>query len=144
MQAYDITNHPYADGITSKAEVFGLHVEPTIKKMVLELKIKHYSDGVYLPELDKLTTSVGDNTVQLPTGQTQEIEQQKVDENGQPMFDENGLPIMETVTVDVTMGDYDLWEYQWDNNVPGPTIMQNAITQLDQSGKINSKCNYRQ
>lgn len=143
MQTYSISNHPTATSVTRVAEVIAMDINVTGKVLILFLMIKHYISGVYLPEMNKSIRATGDNTVQIPTGQTQEITQQKVDENGNPMVDENGEPIMEEVQTPIMMGDFDLWEYQWDNNVPGPTILQNAITQLDESGKINEKCNYQ-
>lgn len=135
MQTYSISNHPTATSVTRVAEVIAMDINVTGKVLILFLMIKHYISGVYLPEMNKSIRATGDNTVQLPTGQ----QTPQLDENGQPVLDENGQPVM----VDVMMGDFDLWEYQWDNNVPGPTILQNAITQLDESGKINEKCQYQ-
>ena len=110
---FKISNHPYAPTITREAKLTGMSIDILNSKLVLNLLIKHYVDGVYIPEMDKVLDSIANNnhTFPHPYGQGE-------------------------------IGEFDYWMFLYNNNLPLSQMLSNGISNIDATGLINRKCEY--
>lgn len=115
---FNISNHPILTGITRTASLTLMEIDVQNKRLELKLKINHYLDNIHIPELVKDIVSIADNNLQLP------------------------FPTEENP--DATIGEFDYWMYAYENHTPLSTMLQNGITNIDNNGLINLKCNYVQ
>lgn len=110
---FKISNHPYAPTITREAKLTGMSIDILNSKLVLNLLIKHYVDGVYIPEMDKVLDSIANNnhTFPHPYGQGE-------------------------------IGEFDYWMFLYNNNLPLSQMLSSGINNIDVTGLINRKCEY--
>ena len=125
MEDFTISNHPILTDITRKAELTKMSVDMGIKELTLYLKIKHYLNDIYIPELDKAIISVGTNETQYPTG---EPAPEPTEENPNPTAP--------------TIGEFDYWDYLYSLNTPLSVMLTQGIGHMDLVGILNLRCNY--
>lgn len=113
---FTISNHPTLSTVTRTASLQSMSVDNEKKQVTLSLNIRHYLDGIEIPELNKRIESIGDNSVQKPF---------PTEENP-----EN------------TIGEYDYWMLAYEANTPLNQMLAVGIQGIDESGLVNSKCNY--
>ena len=104
--------------------------------MLLNLKINHFLDGIHIPELVKDITNTANNDLQVVVGPAPE-------DTLNTYTNELGELVTETISYPApTVGEFDYWMMAYDNHTPLDMMLQGGVNAIDNSGLLNTKCNY--